>query len=99
MNGQDLIDYIEEYDFLEKKPTAMIVMDLNIDKGAIHEAHQLGIPVVGLLDSNVDPDDVEYGVVGNDDALNSLQLFVGLFGQAIKEGNKGKGVKYERRSY
>ncbi|MCA9382089.1 30S ribosomal protein S2 [Candidatus Dojkabacteria bacterium] len=82
--------------FLEKKPTAMVVMDLNIDKGAIHEAHQLGIPVVGILDSNVNPDDVEYGVVGNDDALSSLTLFVTLFGKAVKEGNKGKGVQYER---
>ena len=59
-----------------KKPDAVFVVDCVRDKNAVKEAKVLGIPVVGIVDSNADPEDIDYPIPGNDDAIKSLKYFI-----------------------
>jgi small subunit ribosomal protein S2 len=67
-------------------PDILVVIDTNKEAIAIKEAVILGIPVVGILDSNSDPDGVRYPVPGNDDALRAIELYCELVSQAVLEG-------------
>ena len=67
-------------------PDILFVIDTNKESIAIKEANILGIPVVGVLDSNSDPDGVRYPVPGNDDALRAIELYCELIAQAVLEG-------------
>lgn len=67
-------------------PGALIVIDINAEKIAIKEAKRLGIPVVGIADTNTDPSVLDYVVPSNDDAIKALQLLVDTFGAAIETG-------------
>ena len=71
---------------LRGKPGALIVMDANVDLNAIREANTLGIPVVALVDTNVNPDKVDYIVPANDDAIKGVQLLLSYFKEAVVEG-------------
>lgn len=71
---------------LSGKPGAMVVVDTLVDKNAIAEARTLGIPVVGIVDSNANPDAVEYPIPGNDDALKGIELLLDYFASAIAAG-------------
>jgi len=73
---------------LEKKPGAMFVVDLNREKLAIAEAHRLNIPIVALVDTNTDPDEVDYPIPGNDDSLRSIGLIAEVLGETIKEAHE-----------
>ncbi len=73
---------------LNGKPGAMIVLDTLVDVNAIREAKNLGIPVVGVLDTNANPDMVDYVIPGNDDAIKGLQLLLDYFVAAVEEGKK-----------
>uniref|UniRef100_UPI00260DAA37 30S ribosomal protein S2 n=1 Tax=uncultured Slackia sp. TaxID=665903 RepID=UPI00260DAA37 len=64
-------------------PDAIFVVDTNREQLAIHEAKRLGIPVVGTLDTNCDPDDVEYGIPANDDAIRSVDLLCTFVADAV----------------
>jgi len=70
---------------MEKKPGAMFVVDPNREKLAIAEAHRLNIPIVALVDTNTDPDEVDYPIPGNDDSLRSIGLVAEVLGETIKE--------------
>ena len=59
---------------LDKKPAAMFVVDVKYEKNAVREANKLGIPVVAILDTNADPDLVQYPIPGNDDAIKSIKM-------------------------
>lgn len=73
-------------------PGAMVVIDPNREKIAIREANRLGIPVVALVDTNCDPDNVSYVIPANDDAIRSIRLMMSLFAEACLEGSqKGRG--------
>jgi small subunit ribosomal protein S2 len=74
---------------LNGKPGAMIVLDTLVDANAIREARNLGVPVVGVVDTNANPDVVDYVVPGNDDAIKSLQILLDYFVAAVEEGKKG----------
>ena len=74
---------------MKKKPAVMIVVDVVKEHIAVKEANILGIPVVGLIDSNVNPDLVEYGIPGNDDAVRSLKVILDQLTAAI---HAGKGI-------
>ena len=74
---------------MKKKPAVMIVVDVVKEHIAVKEANILGIPVVALIDSNVDPDLVEYGIPGNDDAVRSLKVVIEQLSAAI---HAGKGI-------
>lgn len=69
-----------------KLPDVMIVIDTNKEKIAVAEARKLNIPVVAIVDTNCDPDTVDYPVPGNDDAIRSIRLFTSTFADAILEG-------------
>ncbi|MEJ2366822.1 MAG: 30S ribosomal protein S2 [Acidobacteriota bacterium] len=67
-------------------PAAVFVVDIRREKNCIHEAKKLGIPVVALVDTNCDPDDADFPIPGNDDAVRAIQLFTTKMAEAVKEG-------------
>ncbi len=71
---------------LTKTPSAMWVVDTKKEHLAIDEAHKLGIPVIAILDTNCDPDDVQYPIPGNDDAIRSVGLLTRIIADAAAEG-------------
>ena len=70
---------------MKKLPAAMFVVDLRKEKNAIAEAKKLGIPVVAIVDTNCDPDDADYVIPGNDDAIRAIKLIAATMGAAITE--------------
>ncbi|MBR0404419.1 MAG: 30S ribosomal protein S2 [Eggerthellaceae bacterium] len=71
---------------LRRTPDAIFVIDTNREEIAIKEAKRLGIPVIGTLDTNGDPDDVEYGIPANDDAIRSVRLLADFIADAVMAG-------------
>jgi len=71
---------------MKRVPDAIFVIDTNREEIAIHEAHRLNIPVVGTLDTNCDPDDVDYGIPANDDAIRSVRLLADFLADAVIAG-------------
>ena len=74
---------------LKGVPDILFVVDTKREAGAVHEANTKKVPVVGIVDSNSDPDAIDYPIPMNDDASKALEYILDLFKQAIKEG-KGK---------
>ena len=72
---------------LEGLPAAMVVVDVNREHNAVAEAAKLGIPVVAIVDSNCNPDNIEYVIPGNDDALRSVKVVMDTLAEAVAEGN------------
>lgn len=75
---------------MNKVPAALFVVDIKKEFLALEEAKKLGIPVVALIDTNVDPDLVTYKIPANDDAIRSVKLFSEIMANAIIEGNNGQ---------
>jgi len=71
---------------MTKTPSAIWVVDTKKEHLAIDEAQKLGIPVIGILDTNCDPDEVTYPIPGNDDAIRSVALLTRIIGDAVAEG-------------
>mgnify|MGYP001342234453 CR=1 FL=1 len=71
---------------MEKLPDAIFIIDQVKEKLAIHEARLLGIPVIGIVDTNCDPDQVDYPIPGNDDAIRAIKLFSNAMTNAVMEG-------------
>lgn len=71
---------------IAKTPSALWVVDTNKEHLAITEAKKLGIPVIGILDTNCDPDEVTIGIPGNDDAIRSVALLTRVIADAVAEG-------------
>ena len=74
---------------MKKLPGALFVVDPRKEKIAVAEAHKLGIPVVAIVDTNCDPDEVDYVIPGNDDAIRAVKLIASTMANAIIEGNQG----------
>jgi small subunit ribosomal protein S2 len=68
-------------------PGAVFVIDPKKEEIAVHEANRLGIPVIGLVDTNCDPEGIDYVIPGNDDAIRSIKLFTGKLADACVEGS------------
>lgn len=68
----------------------MFVVDPKKEKIAINEARILGIPVIGIVDTNCDPDEVDYVIPGNDDAIRAVKLITGLMANAVVEAKQGE---------
>ena len=64
----------------------IFIIDTNREQIAIHESHRLNIPVVGTLDTNCDPDDVDFGIPANDDAIRSVRLLAEFVADAVIAG-------------
>jgi small subunit ribosomal protein S2 len=75
---------------MKKIPGAMFVVDPRKERNAILEARRLGIPVVAIVDTNCDPDEVDYVIPGNDDAIRAVKLIAGKMADAIIEGRQGE---------
>lgn len=78
---------------LSGKPGALFVTDVIADANAVREAKTLGIPVVGIVDTNANPDDVDYVIPANDDAIKSVQILLDYVSAAINEGTVKKEEK------
>ena len=79
---------------MHKLPSAMIIVDPSKEEIAIREARRLNIPVFGIVDTNCDPDMVDYVIPGNDDAIRSVKLILGVLANAINEATGGQLVSY-----
>ena len=79
---------------MKKMPQAMVIVDPRKEEIAIKEAHILGIPVFGVVDTNCDPDMVDYVIPGNDDAVRSVKLLIGALTNAIAEVNGNEVIDY-----
>ncbi len=73
---------------MEKMPAALFIVDTKKEETAVSEARRLGIPIIGLIDTNCDPDIVDYPIAGNDDATKSIRLITSLVADSIVEGRK-----------
>ena len=71
---------------IKRLPGAIIIIDTNYEDIAVYEAKKLGIPIVGIVDTNADPEDITYPIPGNDDAIRSIKLFASKFGEAVRLG-------------
>ena len=79
---------------MTKLPQAVIIVDSTKEYNAIREARKLGIPVFGLIDTNWDPDMIDYVLPGNDDAVRSIKVVLGALTNAIVEANGGTIIDY-----
>ena len=79
---------------MEKLPDALIIVDPKKEENAIKEARKLHIPVFGLVDTNCDPDDVDYVIPGNDDAVRSVKVVLGVLTNAICEAKNLELIDY-----
>ena len=75
---------------MQKLPGALFIVDPRKERIAVLEAKKLGIPVVAIVDTNCDPDDVDYVIPGNDDAIRAVKLLAGAMADAIIEGRQGQ---------
>ena len=101
---KEVIQIRKEYDKLNKNlrgiremkrlPQALVIVDPRKEEIAIKEAHILGIPVFGVVDTNCDPDVVDYVIPGNDDAVRSVKLLIGALTNAIAEVNGNEIIDY-----
>jgi small subunit ribosomal protein S2 len=81
---------------MQRVPDAMFVIDLKTEEIAVKEAHRLRIPIIGLVDTNCDPDGIEFVVPGNDDAIRSCALITQAIGQVVSEGHSIFRAEEER---
>ena len=74
---------------MKKLPGALFIVDTRKERNAIAEAHKLGIPVVAIADTNCDPDEIDYPIPGNDDAIRAIKLISSVLADAVIEGRQG----------
>ncbi len=77
---------------MEGLPSVVFIVDPRKEKNAVAEAKKLGIPVVAIVDTNCDPDDADYVIPGNDDAIRAIKLISSVLADAIIEGRQGEQV-------
>ena len=75
---------------MKKQPAAMFIVDPRKERIAVAEAHKLHIPIVAIVDTNCDPDEVDFVIPGNDDAIRAVKLIAGAMADAIIEGRQGE---------
>ncbi|MDX1453214.1 MAG: 30S ribosomal protein S2 [Oleiphilaceae bacterium] len=75
-------------------PDALFVIDVDHERIAVKEANKLGIPVIGIVDTNSDPDGIDYVIPGNDDAIRAIQIYAKAFADAVVEGSVAGGGEY-----
>ena len=79
----------------EKLPSVIFLVDSKKEFICTKEARKLGIPTIGLIDSNCNPNDVDYVIPGNDDAIRAVKLIVSKMADAVIEANQGEAVDVE----
>jgi small subunit ribosomal protein S2 len=92
-----LVKFFDGIRAMEKHPGAMFVVDIKRERNAVAEARRLKIPVVAIVDTNCDPDLVDFPVAGNDDAIRSVRMILATIGQVITQGQAEYEAKFGRR--
>ena len=77
---------------MDRVPNALFVIDPRKEKNAVAEARRLGIPIVAIVDTNCDPDEVDYVIPGNDDAIRAVKLLTSKMADAMIEGRQGESL-------
>ena len=85
---EKLVRYLSGVRMMKKLPGALFIIDTKKEEIALREAIKLGIPTVALIDTNCDPDLVDYPIPGNDDAIRAIKLFCDLVAEAVLEGRQ-----------
>lgn len=85
--------YLSGIKEMKDMPDALFVIDPHRETIAVDEARKLGIPVIAIIDTNCDPDLIDYPIPGNDDAIRAIELIVGLMADAFIEGHQGQDSK------
>ena len=80
---------------MKKLPGALFIIDPRKEKIAVAEAKKLGIPIVAIVDTNCDPDEIDYIIPGNDDAIRAVKLISATMANAIVEGRQGEQITPE----
>ena len=80
---------------MKKIPGAMFIVDPRKERIAVAEAHKLGIPIIAIVDTNCDPDEIDYVIPGNDDAIRAVRLISGAMANAVIEGRQGNEATEE----
>ena len=75
---------------MKKLPGALFIVDTRKERNAINEARKLNIPIVAIVDTNCDPDEIDYVIPGNDDAIRAIKLISSVMANAIQEGKQGQ---------
>jgi len=75
---------------MNKLPGALFIIDPRKERIAVAEARKLGIPIVAIVDTNCDPDEIDYIIPGNDDAIRAVKLLTGKMADAVLEGRQGE---------
>ena len=83
---------------MKKIPAALFVVDPRKERNAINEARKLNIPIVAIVDTNCDPDEVDYVIPGNDDAIRAIRLISATMANAVVEGRQGEDAEAEAES-
>ena len=83
---------------MKELPGALFVVDSRKEKNAIAEARKLGIPIVAIVDTNCDPDEIDYVIPGNDDAIRAIKLISQTMANAVLEGKQGEQLEVEARA-
>ena len=97
---KEVIEIKKEWEKLEKNlggikemkriPDAIFVVDPKKERICVQEAHTLGIPLIGIADTNCDPEELDYVIPGNDDAIRAVKLIVSKMADAVIEANQGE---------
>ncbi len=75
---------------MKRQPAAMFIVDPRKERIAVAEAKKLGIPIIAIVDTNCDPDEIDYVIPGNDDAIRAVKLIAGAMADAVLEGKQGE---------
>ncbi len=92
-----LVKFFEGIHSMDKHPGAMFVVDVKREHNAVAEARRLKIPVVAIVDTNCDPDLVDYPIAGNDDAIRSVRVILATVAQTVTQAQAEYEAKYARR--
>ena len=102
---KEVIELKKEMDKLEKNlggikemkklPDAIFIVDPKKERICVQEAHTLGIPLIGIADTNCDPEELDYVIPGNDDAIRAVKLIVSKMADAVIEANQGTAEDVE----
>ena len=75
---------------MKRVPDAIFIVDPKKERICVQEAHTLGIPLIGICDTNCDPEELDYVIPGNDDAIRAVKLIVSKMADAVIEANQGE---------
>ena len=78
---------------MKELPGALFIVDPRKERIAVAEAHKLNIPIVAIIDTNCDPDEIDYPIPGNDDAIRAVKLITGKIADAVIEGRQGEAAE------